>query len=118
MSGADKKQIGQLGEDLAVKFLAEQGYEILERNFKTRAGEVDIIAREADTLVFVEVKRFSRPVWSQGPLVNLTPDKQRRVIRAAKGFLARLGRDDFFCRFDVVTVQGVEIELFRGAFSA
>jgi putative endonuclease len=118
MPGNDKKAIGQIGEDLAAQYLAQNGFEILERNFQTRAGEVDLIAREKDTLVFIEVKRFRSSRWTSGPLANLTPDKQRRVIRAARGFLARLGRDDFPCRFDVVTVQETQVEHFRGAFSA
>lgn len=57
MSVLSTKQIGDGGEDLAVAILKDSGYEIIERNFRTRYGEVDIIAKEADTLVFVEVKK-------------------------------------------------------------
>jgi putative endonuclease len=118
MPGGNKKEVGKLGEDLAAEYLAGQGYEIIQRNFQTRAGEIDLVAREGDTLVFVEVKRLRESGWREGPLANLTPDKQRRVIRAAKGYLARLGRDDFPCRFDVVAIHGDRAELFKGAFFA
>jgi uncharacterized protein (TIGR00252 family) len=118
MQAVNKKTIGQIGEDLAARHLESLGYEILRRNFSTRAGEIDLIARDKDTLVFVEVKRFRRSQWADGPLANLTPEKRRRVIRAAKGFLARQGRDDFPCRFDVVTVEDTRVEHYPGAFSA
>jgi putative endonuclease len=110
--------VGQCGEDLAGQYLAEKGFEILHRNFRTKVGEIDLVARDKDTLVFVEVKSFKGPGWAEGPLANVTPDKRRRVIRAARAFLANLGRDDMYCRFDVITVRGSQVEHFPGAFSA
>src|ERR1051326_9150082 len=114
-----RKATGSAGEDVAVAYLERKGYVILDRNWATRLGELDIVAQDGGTLVFVEVKTFRPGGWSEGPLVNLTPAKQKQVVRAAKVYLARLGWNPYV-RFDVVTVQPdakKPVQHFEGAFS-
>ncbi len=114
-----KQRLGRLAEDAAESFLKRQGYVIVQRNYRTRAAEVDIVAKEADTLVFVEVKArggFSRG----GPREAVSPAKQHKVILGARSFLREHGLDDVRVRFDVVAVYGTNhdfrIELIRNAF--
>lgn len=77
------RDLGILGEDLAAKFLKKNGYKILERNFRSRFGEIDIVAQEKDVLVFVEVKTR----WSKSfgpPEEAITPWKIKRMTRACQ----------------------------------
>lgn len=97
------KEIGQEGEGLAAEFLKRQGYAILQRNFGCKQGEIDIVAQDGETLVFVEVKAFYKASWAEGPAVNVTPAKQKQIIRAARVYLAKLGKEAY-SRFDVVVV--------------
>ncbi|QPJ63835.1 MAG: YraN family protein [Candidatus Nitronauta litoralis] len=113
---------GQDGEKRAVKFLKKNKYRILETNFTTKAGEIDIVAEQGGVLVFVEVK--SRADNEHGhPLDAVTSAKQRKLIQVAERFRISnglLGRD---CRFDVVAITGApedpkswKLELFQDAF--
>ena len=113
---------GRLGEDLAGRFLVARGYRILERRFRTRAGEIDIIARDGDTLVFVEVKT-RHSLGCGTPAESVDRRKRARISRTALAYLARLGRADIPCRFDVVEVfldpaGGASARLVRDAFQA
>jgi putative endonuclease len=119
------KAWGRLGEALAEEHLRGLGWQILERNWVSPAGgELDLVARDKGTLVFVEVKAFASSAFGESPAVNVTPAKQRRVVRAARGYLCQLGREKDDCRFDVVAVQldpaggPAQVERFEGAFSA
>lgn len=119
------KAWGRLGEALAEEHLRARGWQILERNWVSPAGgEIDLVARDKDTLVFVEVKAFAHADFAEGPAVNVTPAKQRRVVRAARGYLCQMGREREDCRFDVVAVRlnpaggSAQVELFEGAFFA
>ena len=119
------KEWGRQGEALAEGHLLAQGWQVLERNWTSPAGgEIDLVARDGATLVFVEVKAFAWAGFEGGPAVNVTPAKQRRVIRAARGYLCQLGREKDDCRFDVVAVRidpaggPAAVEHFKGAFSA
>jgi putative endonuclease len=114
-----RSRIGQKGEDLAFELLKKKGYKILERNFKSPLGEIDIVAREGKTLTFVEVKTrlssdFGTAKWAVGP------KKQRKLSMVALDYLKRHSLPDQAARFDVVAIdlgQGQEkIELFRNAF--
>lgn len=99
-----KKTFGNLGEDAAVKYLKKNRYIILERNFSVHGGEIDIIAKKGDYVVFVEVKTRSTDDYGGGlEAVNYT--KQQRMIKAAQVYLLRLGAD-VPARFDVVVVNG------------
>ncbi|QEM70224.1 YraN family protein [Geobacter sp. FeAm09] len=101
----DNKGIGDLGEDLAAAFLEANKYRILERNYRCRGGEVDIVARDPrdKSLVFVEVK--TRRDLSYGvPQLAVTPFKQRQVSKAALTWLAKNRQQDANARFDVIAI--------------
>lgn len=114
------KKIGGEGEDLAEAHLAKKGYQILRRNYVTKVGEIDIIAQDKETVVFVEVKTFADNSWEGvSPAVNVTPAKQKKIIRVARHYLSTLIKEPY-CRFDVIAVRTapeVSIEHFEGAFS-
>lgn len=99
----NRRQLGTSGEAVAAKFLAALGYEIIGRNVRFRAGELDLVARDGDTLVFVEVKtRLSKRVGTGEEAITVT--KQRQLARLAQVYLAGLGGPATACRFDVVVV--------------
>ena len=96
--------IGNNGEDLACKFLKQQGYKILERNYRIRGGEIDIVARDNDFLVFIEVKtRYSHEYGL--PVESMTPWKIRYLLKAAKFYLQRINWGDKPYRLDFVSVD-------------
>ena len=99
-----RQSFGKVGEDLACDELARRGYAILERRYRTRYGEIDIVARAGRTLVFVEVKARTGEEYGGGGAA-VTPSKQQRVVRMAIGFLSRRRLQYQPCRFDVVTVD-------------
>lgn len=95
--------LGVEGEGLAVAFLERLGYRIVERNFRFRGGEVDIIARDRQMLVFVEVK--TRRTAKYGPpQLAVTPFKQRQLSKAALAWLAKNRSLDKAARFDVIAI--------------
>ena len=94
--------LGERGENVAAKYLRNQGYKILERNFRTAVGEVDIIARDKKTLVFVEVK--TRAYDDPTPEEQVNTEKQHQLTKAAKMYLLRFGQPQPAARFDVVAV--------------
>jgi len=101
------RELGRTGEDIACEHLRKKGYEIVERGFRLFRGEIDIVARDGDTLVFVEVK--TRADESHGrPEESVTPGKQRQIRRIAQAYLVKNPCADVDCRFDVVAI------LFRG----
>jgi putative endonuclease len=99
------KFIGGRGEEAAAAFLKKNGYEIVAANWRAAGAEIDLVASRNGTLCFVEVKtRASRDHGE--PAEFVTPTKQRRIIRAAKLFIARRPWRDWPVRFDVITVTG------------
>lgn len=96
--------LGRWGEDQAVAFLKKMRYKILERNYRCRLGEIDIIAREKKTLVFVEVKTRTGEDFSK-PVEAVTPQKIRRIYKVAQYYLKQYGLKDIDCRIDVVSVE-------------
>jgi putative endonuclease len=112
--------LGERGERAAARYLRRQGMRILERGYRTHAGEIDLIAREGETLVFVEVKARRRGV----PAEAVTPEKQRRLTLTAVGFLKRYRLLEQRWRFDVVAIvwaddrQPPQIEHIRNAFES
>lgn len=112
--------VGQRGERAAEKHLKGLGYKILECNLRVGRNEIDLLALEGDTLVFVEVRTRTSP----DPVLpedSVGPEKQRQLRKAARGYCATLDRDDLYMRFDVVSVLmppggEVVITLFRDAF--
>jgi putative endonuclease len=96
-------ELGERGEDAAAKFLRRHGYKILVRRFKSRAGEIDIVARQKDWLVFIEVKtRQTEQYGAPGEAVD--KKKERHMIRAALDYLRLLDNPRIKFRFDVVEV--------------
>jgi putative endonuclease len=91
-------------EAAAARLLESKGLAIVARNYRTRFGEVDLVAREGATLVFVEVRRRSSPAFG-GAAASVDARKQARIVAAARHYLARLGEEPA-CRFDVVTWDG------------
>ena len=121
MASDGRQTLGKVGEDLACEELVRRGYAILERRYRTRYGEIDIIARVKDTVVFVEVKTRTGAHYGGG-LAAVTPRKQQQIVRVAPDWLMRRRWSDRPCRFDVVTVDFDEgpprIEVFPHAFTA
>ena len=114
------RTIGAEGEDAAARFLQKQGYSIIERNFATKYGEIDLIARERNVLVFVEVKLRRSPEFGR-PEEAVTRAKSLQIGRAALDYLTKKRLSGVPCRFDVVAVQPAEddeflVEVFRDAF--
>ena len=106
---------GRKGERLACRYLLRQGFDILARRHRTRSGELDIVAFEGDTLVFLEVKtRKSRQFGEPWEFVDWR--KQQILRRAAEEFIADYDLGQYAYRFDIVSVLGKEVSLFRNAF--
>jgi putative endonuclease len=110
-----KRHSGSGGEDLACAWLERQGYRIVERNWRCRSGEVDIVARHGSVTVFVEVKERRGPAHGLG-LEAVTWGKRQRLIRAARLYASAKGLTETNLRFDVVSVDGREIRHEPGAF--
>lgn len=106
---------GHEAETLAACHLEAHGLRLLERNFRVRGGEIDLICRDGRTLVFVEVRLRSRSDFG-GAAASITAAKQRRIILAARHYLA--GKADCDCRFDCILLDGEQLEWLRNAFSA
>lgn len=112
---------GQVGEDAAARFLRSEGYRVLERNWRRGRLELDIVCRQGDTLVFVEVK--TRGAGSRGtPADGLDRAKMRNLVRAANLYLSEHECWDEPCRFDLVAVleteTGLELDHIADAFQA
>jgi putative endonuclease len=112
--------LGNRGEELASAFLERNGFRIVERNFRCKGGEVDIIARDGKTIVFIEVK--SRRTLTYGvPQLAVTPFKQRQISKAALTWLSKKRLHDSPARFDVIAIllenyYSHQIEHIRNAF--
>jgi len=114
-----RQQFGKESESLAVRHLRKNGYKILEQNYRNKLGEIDIIAKEKGTLVFVEVKArkselFGNPKWA------VTPKKQRKISMVALYYLKATKQTRVKARFDVIsislTADNPRIEIIKNAF--
>ena len=113
-----RQAFGSRGEELACSELERLGYAILERRYRCRLGEIDIIARDGDVTVFVEVKARESGEFGGGAAA-VTPAKQRTVARVAMDYIARHRLVDRPCRFDVVVVDGSEaVQVISNAFDS
>jgi len=101
-SDAGTDALGDRGENLAAKYLRNQGYKIIARNVRMDVGEIDIVAREGKTLVFVEVK--TRSYDDPAPEDQVNAHKQNQIIKAARVYLTRYGTPQPPARFDVVAI--------------
>ncbi|HEV2063314.1 MAG TPA: YraN family protein [Thermoanaerobaculia bacterium] len=110
--------VGQEWEDAAARHLQHEGYRILARNYRTKAGEIDFVAEDGATLCFIEVKARRTPTFGS-PAEAVTPEKQRRIWNAAQLYL-RKARVRPVCRFDVIAIDAsgasARVNLLRGAF--
>ena len=113
--------LGKTGEDLACVELAKRGYEIVARRYRRRGGEIDIIARDGPTIVFVEVKARDGRAFGEAAEA-VTAFKQRRIARLAVDYMMRHRLSRCPCRFDVVSIHfdAVQptIDIFQNAFDA
>jgi putative endonuclease len=115
-----RKDLGVKGEDLAVRYLKKKGFKVIQRNYHCPMGEIDLIAREGDTLVFIEIKARSSSEYGL-PQDAVDRFKQKKIIQAAKAYLAEHHlTEDIPARFDVVAIHltpaGPAIELIEDAF--
>jgi putative endonuclease len=116
-----RQTLGKIGEDLACRELERRGYAIVARRYRRRGGEIDIIARDGETIVFVEVKAREDRAFGSGADA-VTAFKRQRIVQVAQEYLVRHHRSDCRCRFDVVSIQfdtgRPVVELIQNAFDA
>jgi putative endonuclease len=121
VNSTDRQKLGKQAENLASRDLVSRGYQILQRRFRTQFGEIDIVARDGETLVFVEVRARSGEDFGSAE-DSITSRKIWKMTRMAQAYLMVQGLDDVDCRFDVVTVDcsGPEpvLTLYQSAFDA
>lgn len=99
----DRRLVGSRAEAVAAAALSARGYRILQRNFRSRAGELDLVCRDGDAFVFVEVKARRPSGWGVAAEA-LTAEKRARLARLAAGYLARIGRRGAVYRLELVAV--------------
>lgn len=115
-SAVDRQAIGQAGEDAALQHLQRQGLTLVERNVRCKGGELDLIMRDGQVLVFVEVRRRADGRHG-GASASISFAKQQRLIRAAQFYLLRYASAPP-CRFDVVAIDGDQLSWIRNAIEA
>ena len=98
-----RQRTGRLGEDAAARYLMRAGYQVVERNYRCRAGEIDLVARDGETLVFIEVRARTSTAFGT-PEESVTARKQQKMIACALTYLSERGRPDQDWRIDVVAV--------------
>lgn len=114
------RALGELGERLAARHLQGLGYRLVDRNVRSRLGELDLVCRDGDELVFVEVKA-RRGLWGSAPEEKVDARKVERLTRLAEAYLAGRGLDEAMWRIDVVAVvldgadRVVRLEHYRNA---
>jgi len=115
----EKKEIGQKGENLAVDYLQNAGYTVLERNYRCKLGEIDIIARDNDTLVFIEVRSRSSLAFGL-PQESINRRKRHQISKVALEYMIRRKLKNIPARFDVVAVsfegRKEKVDLIKDAF--
>lgn len=111
------QEFGIAGEAEASRFLRSKGMRVLEYQYRTSFGEVDLVCTDEDTYVFVEVK--TRQEDPEVPALEaVTPAKQRRIVRAALAYMKHKGLQGVAVRFDIVTIEDGHIEWYPDAFPA
>ncbi len=111
---------GHIAENLAARFLEKRGLTVKTRNYRCRGGEIDLVCRDGNALVFVEV-RLRRNNGFGGAGASITRTKQRRIIHAAQHYLSAHRLHDCACRFDCLLLDGTreqDVEWVKDAFSA
>ncbi|MFC1825832.1 YraN family protein [Thermodesulfobacteriota bacterium] len=114
-----RQKFGKDSESLAVRHLKKNGYKILQQNYRTKLGEIDIIAKDKQTLVFVEVKARKSGHFGN-PKLAVTPKKQRKISMVALYYLKFTKQQNIKARFDVVTISFLQnnphVEIIKNAF--
>ncbi|MGB9792653.1 MAG: YraN family protein [Thermacetogeniaceae bacterium] len=115
-----RKSLGVIGEEAALSFLIKEGYRVLERNYRCRLGEIDIIAEDGEAIAFIEVKTRSNILFG-APQEAVNLKKQKKIRQIAQYFLLSHGLEERTVRFDVITVlyskaDGFVIEHLKGVF--
>lgn len=118
-SRSNNREKGVRGEDLATACLKKEGYRIIERNYRCRHGEIDIIAMDKEDVIFIEVKGRTSDTFGS-PEEAIGPAKQKKISKVALRYLQERGLADHSARFDVVAIrfmpQGDLVRLIRNAF--
>lgn len=114
------KILGALGENLACKYLEDTGYSIIERNFSCRAGEIDIIAFEGETIVFIEVKTRVSEAFGM-PSEAVSAAKQKKLVKAALYYMQKKQLFNYMSRFDVIEIimngeSDCQVNIIKDAF--
>jgi putative endonuclease len=112
-----QQKTGAAGEAVAAAYLQRQGLSVIARNFRVRGGELDLICKEKNVIVFIEVRLRSHADFG-GAAASITTSKQRRIILAAQHWLTQQRLHDAPCRFDCVLINGGQLEWIRNAFTA
>jgi putative endonuclease len=115
----DKRRIGNIGERVAADYISAMNCDILEKNYFTKDGEIDIIFKDGDTLVFAEVKYRSTDLYGK-PAEAVTLTKRKRISKTALHYLYDKGLNDEKCRFDIFEVTGAKMicRQIKNAFEA
>lgn len=111
----NKRKTGMEKEETACRFLVSQGYEVLERNFYSRCGEIDIVARDGEYLAFIEVK-YRKSADFGYPSEAVNDRKQQKIRKTAEYYLYRHNLFSVPARFDVVEILGKKIRVIKNAF--
>ncbi len=111
----NKREIGTNYERLAGDLLRKNGYEIVAYNFRCAAGEIDIIAKDGEYLVFCEVK-YRKTTRAGYPLEAVSAAKQRRISKCAQYYIYKHQLYDVPCRFDVIGILGTKVQILKNAF--
>lgn len=117
----NSQTIGSMGEEKAADYLLKKGYRILERNYRCRAGEIDIVANQSEYIVFVEVKSRMAGAENISPLISMTRAKQKRILKLGEFYLYHRRISGFQPRFDVIGItfrdaSRFELEHIENAF--
>ena len=112
-----RRGFGSEGEHLVRDYLTGQGYSVLDMNYRRGPGEIDVIARQGDTVVFIEVKRRADGRFGR-PAEAVTPQKRGRIVRTAALYLQEKRLGDVCARFDIVELTPGRINHIEGAFDA
>lgn len=115
MNGRENVRTGILGEMQAMRLLKKEGYRILHWRYRASGGEIDVIARDGDAIVFVEVKARLKGRMGEG-IKAVNQDKRRRLRAAARAYLGKTGQENCAVRFDVVEFSRAGMRHITGAF--
>jgi len=115
MTTDPRKALGDEGELMVARALERQGFTIQAKNYRKPFGEIDVIAKKNDLLIFVEVKRRKKRSFDLSQLITLS--KQRKIIMVAQEYIARHNHDSMYCRFDVALIDGQELTYIPDAFT-